>query len=116
SPFGWQALSRRMCALTASAWSPAPTGATCWPVIPTRSTCRTPPSCARIGFHRRAGASDSSRALRISPRRSVHVFRRGAETVVLRGDDVLEGGDVVPGFRLRVAELFDGSAGTPPPR
>ncbi|MBA3239898.1 MAG: Uma2 family endonuclease [Acidobacteria bacterium] len=39
-------------------------------------------------------------------RRTVSVFRPGAETLVLREGDVLDGQDVVPGFNCRVDEIF----------
>jgi Uma2 family endonuclease len=39
-------------------------------------------------------------------RRRVSVFRPGAETQVLSESDVLNGGDVLPGFSLPLAELF----------
>jgi len=38
--------------------------------------------------------------------RSVTVYRPGDEPVVLGEDDVLEGGESVPGFRCRVGDLF----------
>lgn len=44
------------------------------------------------------------------PRRSVTVHAPGAAPRVLAEGDVLEGGDVVPGFRCTVAELFEGLA------
>jgi len=37
---------------------------------------------------------------------TVHVFSRGAATVVLNQDQTLEGGDVLPGFTVPVASLF----------
>lgn len=37
---------------------------------------------------------------------SVRVFRDGREAEVLGIDDVLDGGDVLPGFQLAMAELF----------
>lgn len=40
------------------------------------------------------------------PRRVVEVYRPGEPVRVLRDDDTLEGGDVVPGFALAVSELF----------
>ncbi len=39
-------------------------------------------------------------------RRLVEVHVLGRETRMVREDDVLDGGDVVPGFRLAVAEIF----------
>jgi len=39
-------------------------------------------------------------------RRTVTVHRPGAQPTVLREADVLDGEDVVPGFRCQVAELF----------
>ena len=38
--------------------------------------------------------------------RSVLVYREGADPVELAEDDVLEGGDVVPGWKLPVREIF----------
>ena len=38
--------------------------------------------------------------------RSVHVFRGGAEAGPLRGGDVIEFGDILPGFAPTVDELF----------
>ncbi|MBI4265967.1 MAG: Uma2 family endonuclease [Acidobacteria bacterium] len=44
----------------------------------------------------------------VSPkRRSVSLHRAGAPVVVLRDTDTLDGGDVVPGFTLRVAQIFE---------
>lgn len=40
--------------------------------------------------------------------RSVSVYRDALNPRILRGDDVLSGEDVVPGFELRVSELFEG--------
>ena len=43
----------------------------------------------------------------INPRReTVEVHRPGEESTVLSGADILEGGDVVEGFRCEVEELF----------
>jgi Uma2 family endonuclease len=43
----------------------------------------------------------------INPRRrTVTVRRNGAENVTLAGTDTLDGGEVVPGFRCRVADIF----------
>jgi Uma2 family endonuclease len=39
-------------------------------------------------------------------RRTVTVYRPGAEPQLLRGDDVLSGEEVLPGFAVRVADLF----------
>jgi Uma2 family endonuclease len=39
-------------------------------------------------------------------RRTVTVHRPAQEPVVLAGEDVLDGGDVVPGWRISVAEVF----------
>jgi len=39
-------------------------------------------------------------------RRTVTVYRSGGEVVVLADDDVLDGGDVVPGWKLPLRELF----------
>jgi Uma2 family endonuclease len=39
--------------------------------------------------------------------RTVHLVRSLLERVTLTGDEVLEGGDAVPGFSCRVSELFD---------
>jgi Uma2 family endonuclease len=41
-----------------------------------------------------------------SRRRTVTVFRPGAEPQILQGDDVLSGEDVLPGLAIRVADLF----------
>jgi hypothetical protein len=38
--------------------------------------------------------------------RSVTIYRPGGEAGVRRGDDVLEGDDVLPGFRLHLAGFF----------
>lgn len=38
--------------------------------------------------------------------RTIVVHRRGAEPVVLHENDEIEGGDVIPGFRCRVADFF----------
>jgi Uma2 family endonuclease len=44
----------------------------------------------------------------IDPRsRTVSVHRPGSDPQSLRREDVLDGGSVLPGFRLPVAELFD---------
>ena len=39
-------------------------------------------------------------------RRRVHVFRPGTTVTVLQEDDALDGGSVVPGWRLPLRELF----------
>lgn len=39
--------------------------------------------------------------------RAVMVHRPGAPAVTLTGDDALDGGDVLPGFRLPLREIFD---------
>jgi Uma2 family endonuclease len=41
-----------------------------------------------------------------SPQPSVAVYRAGAEVEMLSPDAMLDGGDVLPGFQLKVAELF----------
>jgi Uma2 family endonuclease len=38
--------------------------------------------------------------------RTVRVYRKGAEPVTLREDQEIDGGDVIPGFRCRVADFF----------
>jgi Uma2 family endonuclease len=38
--------------------------------------------------------------------RTVVVHRQGAEPVTLREDDEIDAGDVIPGFRCRVADFF----------
>ena len=49
-----------------------------------------------------------SMAVEVRPaERAVTVHRPGVPAVTLTGDDVLEGGDVLPGFRLPVSEIFD---------
>ncbi len=40
------------------------------------------------------------------PARSVTVYRSRTDLIVLTEDDVLEGGDVVPGWKLPVREIF----------
>jgi len=43
----------------------------------------------------------------VSPKtKSVHVYRPGNEVLRLSGDDELSGADVLPGFALKVSELF----------
>jgi Uma2 family endonuclease len=39
--------------------------------------------------------------------RDVGVYRSGKDTHVVEGSDVLDGEDVLPGFRLKVTDLFD---------
>jgi Uma2 family endonuclease len=34
------------------------------------------------------------------------VYRKGREPQVLQGDDLLRGEEVIPGFAVRVAEIF----------
>lgn len=41
------------------------------------------------------------------PKRTVIVHRSHADVLILKEDDVLDGGDVVPGWTLPVRELFD---------
>ena len=49
-----------------------------------------------------------SMALEVRPaERTVMVHRPGAPSVTLTGDDVLDGGDVLPGFTLPLSEIFD---------
>mgnify|MGYP002336275079 CR=1 FL=1 len=38
--------------------------------------------------------------------RSIDVFRPGREVVRLGPEDILDGGDILPGFSIRVADLF----------
>ena len=40
-------------------------------------------------------------------RQTVQVVRSLQDRVTLNADDILDGGDAVPGFSCRVAELFD---------
>ena len=40
------------------------------------------------------------------PTRSAMVYRSASEIRLLRGEEVLDGGDVLPGFRLTLRELF----------
>ena len=40
-------------------------------------------------------------------RREVEVYSTGGAVVTLGTDDVLDGGDVLPGFSCRVSEIFD---------
>ena len=43
----------------------------------------------------------------VNPRReTVEVYRSPEDMIVLRGDDILEGGDVIEGFQCYVHELF----------
>ena len=47
-------------------------------------------------------------ALEVRPsERALMVHRPGAPSVTLTGDDVLDGGDVLPGFTLPLSEIFD---------
>jgi len=47
----------------------------------------------------------------ISPEhRTVTIYSSPTEVKVLQGADELDGGDVIPGFRCRVADLFQGPA------
>ena len=39
--------------------------------------------------------------------RAVMIHRRDVPFVTLTGDDVLDGGDVLPGFSLPLSEIFD---------
>lgn len=43
------------------------------------------------------------------PYRSITVYQPGGQARVLQADDVLDGGDVLPGFSVRVAEIFERS-------
>jgi Uma2 family endonuclease len=43
----------------------------------------------------------------VSPKmRSVTIYRSLTEVIVLTEKDILDGGDVVPGFQIRVADIF----------
>ena len=45
--------------------------------------------------------------LAASPRRrSVTLYRSQSDITILTGTDVLDGGDVVPGFQLTLREIF----------
>ena len=49
-----------------------------------------------------------SMALEVRPAtRTITVHRPGASPVTLTGGDVLDGGDVLPGFSLPLSEIFD---------
>ena len=41
------------------------------------------------------------------PQRAIVVHRPGSPAVTLAGDDALDGGGVLPGFRLPLSEIFD---------
>ncbi len=41
-------------------------------------------------------------------KRYVEVYQPDSEMEVLLGDDLLDGGDVLPGFTMPVADVFDG--------
>jgi Uma2 family endonuclease len=41
------------------------------------------------------------------PKRTVIVHRSYADVLILKEDDVIDGGDVVPGWTLQVRDLFD---------
>ncbi len=38
--------------------------------------------------------------------RTMHVYRSSQEIILLRNDDELDAGDVIPGWKIRIAELF----------
>ena len=40
------------------------------------------------------------------PKKNVEVYRQGAKLLVLSVDDTIDGGDVLPGFKLAVREIF----------
>ena len=42
----------------------------------------------------------------VFPRESVEVYRQGQETLALSADDVIDGGDVLPGFSLPVRQII----------
>jgi hypothetical protein len=42
----------------------------------------------------------------VLPGESVEVYRPGHKPLVLSVDDIIDGGDVLPGFRLPVRDLF----------
>jgi hypothetical protein len=45
--------------------------------------------------------------LAVNPRRrSVSLYRSQSDITILIGTDVLDGGDVVPGFQLTLREMF----------
>ncbi len=49
-----------------------------------------------------------SMALEVRPaERTIAIHRPGVPTVTLTGEDVLDGGDVLPGFSLPLSEIFD---------
>jgi Uma2 family endonuclease len=41
-------------------------------------------------------------------KRYVEVYQLDGEVEVLFGDDLLDGGDVLPGFTMSVADVFEG--------
>ncbi len=47
-----------------------------------------------------------------TPRREAHVYTTPTEYSVIREDETLDGGEVVPGFRLAMADLFAEPAAT----
>ncbi len=58
----------------------------------------------KIALYQRAGVS---LVWLVQPRaRTVTVYAAGQEPRTLREGDVLDGGDVIPGFRLPVADIF----------
>jgi Uma2 family endonuclease len=48
------------------------------------------------------------------PRQEVRVYTSPQDCSVLAADQVLDGGDVLPGFRLELSELFAEPEGPPP--
>jgi Uma2 family endonuclease len=51
--------------------------------------------------------ADTKMVLAVNPRRrSVTVYRSQSDITILTGTDVLDGGDVVPGFQLALREIF----------
>ncbi len=69
------------------------------------------PSNAAASMHAKVAdylAAGTRQVWLVDPaRETVTVYRSLLSPAVYRGDDVLDGEDVVPGFRVRVADLFE---------
>jgi Uma2 family endonuclease len=95
---------------------PVPSSGNAWDVVPNLATEVVSPTDSvdeleqKIAEYFRAGVQ---LVWVVHPTRSkIHVYESPSQITVLSRDDILDGGAVVPGFRLALAELFTETTAT----
>jgi Uma2 family endonuclease len=64
------------------------------------------PNLIQLKIEKYLGAGIPLLVMVYPDRRTIRVYRHGSPPVDLEIGDVFDGGDVLPGFRLPVAEIF----------